>query len=146
MKRLRLLRPALAGAVLLATPLRAQRIGGVDIEALLRALAAVESGSDPRAIGRAGERSQWQIRPATWRQYTRAPFAAATTNEVLAQLVARTHLRTLLAVAERRHGAAWRHFTPHGRAAEVARRWNPRAPAAYAKRVANLYEIEAARK
>lgn len=35
------------------------------------ALAMIESGYDMRAKGKHGERSAWQIRPATWNQYSK---------------------------------------------------------------------------
>lgn len=36
------------------------------------ALAHVESGNKMRAVGKAGERTAWQIMPATWKQYAPA--------------------------------------------------------------------------
>jgi hypothetical protein len=72
----------------------------IDDMALLRAIACVETGttnlSRPcRKVGRAGERSAWQIKAVVWRQYTSAPFASASTDATLANLVAALHLQQL---------------------------------------------------
>lgn len=103
----------------------------IEPEPMLRALAAIETGNNPRAVGKKGERSAWQLMPATWRIYTRRPFREATTNEVLAQAVARAHLAATLS----RLGKGGRVVMP----ADVARAWNPRAPRDYAQRLTNLY-------
>ncbi len=75
-------------------------------ERYLDALAMIESGSDPQARGRAGERSAWQIRPQAW-HYTselrqRAgldahPFSAVTRSDI-----ARAYAKTLLGDHSRR--------------------------------------------
>lgn len=70
---------------------------GADLNKVLTAIAAVE-GNDPRAIGRAGERSRYQMCHRVWRAYTSAPFRRASTDERLAHEVAMTHLRVLRAV------------------------------------------------
>lgn len=62
-------------------------------EALLRAVRVVETGDNPRAIGRLGERGSYQFRRATWREITRLPFREAHTPA--AHEVARTHLSRL---------------------------------------------------
>jgi hypothetical protein len=75
-------------------------------ERYLDALAMIESGSDPQARGRAGERSAWQIRPQAWqyiselRQRTGLdvhPFSAVTRSDI-----ARAYAKTLLEDHSRR--------------------------------------------
>lgn len=96
----------------------------------LRAIAGVETGNNPAAVGPAGELSAWQFTRATWRQYTSAPFGRARADPVLAELVARTHLERICADL-RRQGCP---VTPYA----IARRWNPGAGSAYAYQVATL--------
>lgn len=111
---------------MLALPARA----AVDERAVLQAIAAVETGDRYWLIGRSGERSAWQMTEETWRRYTSAPFVQATTNPLLARIVAATHLRWIMQRLQQRG----RPVT----AMNIARRWNPGAPADYAQRVANL--------
>lgn len=56
---------------------------------LLEAIAQVESGANDRAVGKAGERSRYQIRPRTWRQYSPSRNYA---DPLLAAAVAQKHL------------------------------------------------------
>ena len=44
------------------------------ISTFILAIALVETGNNPAAIGRAGERSEYQFRRATWECYTALPF------------------------------------------------------------------------
>lgn len=128
---LRSLPSLLVPLLLLVLPARAATDGlGRNV---LRSLAAVESGDDPRVIGRLGERSRWQFMERTWRAYTQAPFARASTDEVLARIVAETHLRMIISRL-RRQG---RPVTVKN----IARCWNPGAPADYAQRVSNLANL-----
>ena len=48
----------------------------IDYSALVRAITAVESGGNPRAIGQAGERGLMQIKLETWREVTKKQFGA----------------------------------------------------------------------
>lgn len=66
----------------------------LDLDAMLWAIRQVETGDNPRALGRLGERSAYQFRALTWRNYVRAPFRLATTNPHAADLVAARHLRS----------------------------------------------------
>src|ERR1051325_2975068 len=50
-----------------AEPIRAEE-AKIDYAALVRAITAVESGGNPRAIGLAGERGLMQIKLSTWRE------------------------------------------------------------------------------
>lgn len=81
----------------------------VDEDRLLRCIAQLETGttqiSKPvRKVGRAGERSAWQITPAVWQEYTAAPFARASTDAKLGRVVAAAHLRRLHVDLRRRTG------------------------------------------
>ncbi|MSR64225.1 MAG: lytic transglycosylase domain-containing protein [Verrucomicrobiae bacterium] len=64
----------------------------IDYSALVRAITAVESGGNPRAIGQAGERGLMQIKLETWREVTkkefgtRVPFARAFEPELNQQV------------------------------------------------------------
>lgn len=102
----------------------------------LRSTALVESpGGDRR--GRAGERTPYQILPATWRRHSAIPMATAPAAEV--ERVARCILREIRGEL-RRQGLP---ETPHN----YALRWNAGAWAKYFKiatwdyacRVENLY-------
>lgn len=114
-------------------------VDGIEIDAMLAALAEVESGNNPRAVGRLGERSAWQLMPRSWAMHTRVPHRAATEQPALARMIARRHLEWTLGVLRSRHteispelvGAAWR--------------WGPGAAhkhvwADSAQRVAALYD------
>ncbi len=57
------------------------------IDAIILALAIAESGCDDKAIGRLGERTRWQIMPATWSAYSKVPIRRASVQE--AERVAR---------------------------------------------------------
>lgn len=63
-----------------------------EAETLLWAIRQRESGDDPRAIGRRGERSAYQFLATTWREHTRQPFLLATTQPALAHAVAHARL------------------------------------------------------
>lgn len=93
---------------------------GLDFDVMLDAIAAVESGNNPLAIGRLGERGRCQIRAATWDEVTSRPFLAwapvdcAETREVermvlarmCAQLLRQGHqLEPALVAAAWRYGA-----------------------------------------
>lgn len=112
--------------LLLCLPLSA-----LDADRFLYAISQVETGSNPRAIGKAGERSQYQFTAQTWHRYTRAPFSKATSDPLLARLVAQTHLQAILKRFEAR-GAT---LTPK----RAAMAWNPNDSGDYAVRVSNLY-------
>lgn len=115
---------------------------GVNSSRLLRAIAEVETGVTDLArgsskVGKAGERSAWQFTATTWRRYTREPFAKASTDPVLAHLVATLHLRYLVArMHEKRQYVSV--FT-------LASAWNAgpdakHVPAAYSTRVLTIYD------
>lgn len=104
---------------------------------LLFALASVESGNNPTAIGPLGERSAWQFTAGTWRQHTKLPFRVASEDPVHAREVAEMHLDYLSAELRTRGvdptpehlAAAWRYGPASSRVC---------AGTDYAKRVARL--------
>lgn len=72
----------------------------IDEIRLLDAIAQVETGTKNtnrpcRRIGARGERTAWQIMPATWASYCTIPFARAGTEARVDGLVALAHLRAL---------------------------------------------------
>lgn len=118
----------------------------VDAAAMLDALAAVESGHNPRAVGRLGERGRCQFTRATWQRYTDAPWESwAAVDCPLTRKVERAHLAWLCARLRTLHphlepefiAAAWRHGPAHAHA---------HVRSDYARRVAALYreQVEAA--
>ena|ERR1043166_1453990 len=92
------------GAIGLPTPVAAEDIK-IDYPALIRAITAVESGGNPRAVGLAGERGLMQIKLATWREITkkefgeRIPFARAFEPE-LNQQVGQAYLQHIASLLE----------------------------------------------
>jgi soluble lytic murein transglycosylase-like protein len=58
-------------------------------ETFLRAVAEVETGGNPRAIGRRGERGMFQFTRTTWRLHTRRAFADAHVPSVSFEVAAR---------------------------------------------------------
>lgn len=110
-----------------------------DVDAMLDAIAAVESGNDPHAVGRAGERGRCQFTFSTWVRYTNAPFLLwAPVDCKLTRSIERAHLAqiTICLFADGRQpepallAAAWRFGV-----LQAAR--NVRADSA--QRAANLY-------
>lgn len=104
-----------------------------DERAVLVALMQVETGGRAEQVGAAGERSAWQFMPSTWRKYTSAAFTQASTDPVLARMVAQVHLRTIVEQLRRQGKPVT--------AKAIARAWNPHAPPSYAELVANLVEV-----
>ena len=104
---------------------------------LLFALASVETGNKPDAIGPGGERSAWQFTADTWRRHTTLPFRFASVDRVQAREVAEMHLDYLTDELRARGvdptpehlAAAWRYGPA---SAKVC------AGTDYAKRVARL--------
>lgn len=111
----------------------------VDAAAMLDAIAAVESGHNPRAVGKHGERGRCQFTRATWQGYTDAPWESwAGVDCPLTRKVERAHLAWLCECLRALHP----HLEPEFIAAGW--RWGPRLAAAhvrtdYARRVAALY-------
>jgi hypothetical protein len=59
-------------------------VGNPIPESWLRALALVESNDNPRAHGRHGERTRYQITQAVWRKHSQRPMSKAGENEIRA--------------------------------------------------------------
>ena len=113
--------------------------GQVDEAELLAALAEVETGTNPTAIGPYGERSVFQFTLGTWKQHTPKDFELATIRPDLALVIARTHLTWLIHTLRKR-GVAIRATTL---AAAWHYGWSHAATCAstdYAKRVNAIYE------
>ncbi len=107
----------------------------------LWAIAAKETGNRPEAIGPQGERSQYQFTRETWTQHTDVPFMRASSDDVLADIVASQHFDWLqqrlhaarIPVTVRTMAAAW-NYGP--KFAKIC------ADSAYAREVENLYAEE----
>lgn len=117
----------------------AVRVTTLDAEAILDAIAEVETGHEWWRVGRAGERGRCQFMHTTWVRYTPADFATcASKDSDLTRRVELAHLNHLLRVLFQPGqlpeplliAAAWR----HGERGAVK---NVRGD--YAARVANLY-------
>lgn len=124
---------------------KAQRPGkGMDRAALLLALRMKETGNRPGAVGRLNERTAYQFTAQTWKIYTSAPFATAGIDTLHADRVADAHLAYITRQLDRRGlpiepafiAAAWR-YGPWFKLDCVR--------SDYAREVANLYEVYAAR-
>ena len=98
----------------------------VDEARLLRAIAAVETGCKPGAVGRKGERGEAQMMPAMRRHYG-TPLAMLRDLE-------RTLPRTGMPVNPYTVALIWHLGEP-----KIARRQISDADADYARRVRNLY-------
>lgn len=119
---------------------KAFRVWSVNEGIMLMAIATVETGQNPRAIGPVGERTQYQFIRSTWRDYSKFDFADAADNYAEADRVAMAHLRRITAhlCAEPGHVtaenilAAWKYG--------ISRAMDPKcARSDYAKRGANIY-------
>ncbi len=83
---------------------------------LLAALAVVESDSTDTAIGKAGERSRYQITASVWYEHTMEPFSSARIRGI-AERVALDHIQHCIEPALKRAG---REVTIHA----IAGCWN----------------------
>lgn len=109
-------------------------------DAFLRAIAEVETGNNPRKVGRLGERGQYQFRQATWRQHTSQPFRSAH-NPSVAHTVASQHYDWIIQQIERSGKRATPYMVAAAWNSGVGRVTSGRIPAAskdYAQRVVNL--------
>lgn len=74
------------------------------------ALALIESGDNMKAVGAAGERTAWQIKPATWRAYTKPGEKLRMTSRTDAFVIAAriyTHNEVRFVTVHGRRPAAW---------------------------------------
>src|SRR5437016_171133 len=65
--------------LLLLLPLR---VFADQYDKILDAIAKVETGLSPTAVGQQGERTKFQIMPATWAQFSQATQQSASPDEV----------------------------------------------------------------
>lgn len=114
----------------------------VSDDVLLAAIATVETGNNPSRLGHCGERSQLQILPETWREFSRMPHSRAATNRAETERVARAYLSVIrhrlrtrglpetpfYIAAGWNAGPGWRHLSS--------------GTISYAERVANIVEDE----
>lgn len=122
----------------------ATKVVAADIIRFINAIAQVESGGDPWAVGKAGEVSAYQILPVNWHRYTDRPITEAH-RPMLSQAVALRHLAwTIEELRKARPGMDDHHYTSPTLLA-VAWRWGPRGTLPltmekidYATRVVNL--------
>jgi hypothetical protein len=77
-----------------------ERAAGINVQAFLKALRAVESDDNPRALGTNGERGPYQFTEGTWEETTRMPFIYAFSRTASDQ-VARDRVFMLLRLAHR---------------------------------------------
>jgi hypothetical protein len=64
-------------------------------ERVLNAIGAVEDPDHRFAVGAHGERGHWQMKEATWKQYTKLPFDEWADDDEAGRLVALAHLQWL---------------------------------------------------
>ena len=116
----------------------------INLSLFLAALAAVESGNNPSAIGGHGERSQFQMVEAVWRQHAAPgePFELATTNPAKAEEIAEKHVIWLTRELERHHTAVTVEnlaITWHGGLGAALVTGHTPAQGDYANRIAAIY-------
>jgi hypothetical protein len=107
-------------------------------DALLAAIAEVETNNDRRKVGTHGERTQLQIAPATWVRCSRLPHSAAASHPQETDRVARAYLASIRSRLKSRGLPETPFF--------IAAAWNvgpgwkvlPSSTVSYAERVANL--------
>lgn len=113
-------------------------------EVMLNAIAQVETGDNAARVGRFGERTQVQILPATWREYSHLPFSASARHPAETERVARKYLSHIRARLRARGlpetpfyiAASWN-------AGPCWRRLRP-GTVDYARRVANIVAAQRA--
>lgn len=112
----------------------------VSDDAMLSAIAEVETGNNAAKRGHHGERTQLQIMPTTWREFSRLPHSASATHPQETERVAKAYL----AVIRKNLRARGLPETPFF----IAAGWNAGAgwkrlhpsTVSYAERVANLVQ------
>lgn len=112
----------------------------VSDDVMLAAIADVETGNNAAKRGHHGERSQLQILPTTWREYSRLPHSAAATNPEETDRVARAYLRVIRSRLRARGLPETPFFIAAGWNAGPGWKRLHRSTVAYAERVANLVE------
>ncbi len=114
--------------------------GATDLSRVLTMISAVES-KRPTDVGRAGERSRYQMLYCIWRMYTDAPFRRASSDEVMAARIAHLHLQFLAASLRERGITVTSHSLALAWTAGLDGMQHPtRDKLDYADRVARLYD------
>jgi hypothetical protein len=119
-------------------------IEGICLACLAWAIAQVETGDKPRAVGAHGELTRFQFRKATWEEWSDVPFRRAPRDEVEADRVFEKHARWIVGALEG--------LGLEVSVASVAIMWNagygnvmhgrvPDSSLDYALRVENLYAL-----
>lgn len=111
----------------------------VSDEAMLAAIAEVETGNNPARLGSRGERTRLQILPATWRQFSQLPHSAA--NRAETDRVARAYLSHIRTRLKARGLPETPFFIAAGWNAGPGWKRLSRGTISYAERVANLAEV-----
>lgn len=68
----------------------------MNFEILLAAIAIVESNNNDNAVGKAGERSRYQIMEYTWYKHSTMQFETFACHDPIAKLVAENELRDIV--------------------------------------------------
>jgi hypothetical protein len=133
-----------ASALLAGTGISTPASAPVSDDVLLSAIAAVETGNNPSRLGHYGERTQLQILPETWREFSRLPHSRAAANPAETERVARAYLQVIRHRLEARGLPQTPYYIAAGwNAGPGFRRLSP-GTVSYAKRVANVVEMELA--
>lgn len=126
----------------------------MNINAFLLAIAMVETGGDDSKIGKAGERSQYQISEHVWKDYHESPFTECygTTATICANIHVKQLTRELNCTSSYQHypvrtlAYAWNRGANAARRAMIQRGKHPPGSRFdriwnddYAQRVENLY-------
>jgi hypothetical protein len=112
---------------------------------MLSAIADVESGNNAAKRGHHGERTQLQIMPATWSEFSRMPHSIAASNPVETDRVARAYLAVIRSNLRARGLPETPFFIAAGWNAGARWKRLHRSTVSYAERVANLADTAQAR-
>lgn len=108
--------------------------GPIDRERFLVAISEVESGNNPKAIGRSGERTQWQIAPISFRELKRLGKGMGNPAHRLFDVHLARMQRAGVAVSVEKAALVWH----HGFEGAKRRKWKPTD---YSRRVVSLYTL-----
>lgn len=117
-----------------------QSVGGIDTETFLDAISQVETGGNPRAVGKKGERGMYQFSRQTWHQHSRRSFHDAH-NPAVARAVAQAHFEWLVQGFQRNGRQPSAYLVAAAWNAGLSRTLTGRLPSStrsYAQRVTNL--------
>ncbi len=135
-----LLSLAIVSRAFSATEVTLPTTAPVSDDALLAAIADVETGNNAAKRGRYGERTQLQILPTTWRQFSRLPHSASANNPEETDRVARAYLSVIRARLRARGLPETPFFIAAGWNAGPGWKKLTNGTVTYAERVANIVE------